>query len=112
MQENNAVWMWSETFLESVQRVIGDPPPQDKAEVRNWHKHSERLVQWRHEVKEARTEYQQERPALLRELYNFWRNTGLEDAQEQAMLARDTFPRLRLSRRLQAQADANATLVF
>jgi len=94
MKENNAVWMWSETFVESVERSLGDPPS-DEAELRDWSKYCDRLRRWWHEVEEARKEYQEERPWHLRDLYNFWRNVGLEDIQEQAMLARGCYPRFR-----------------
>jgi hypothetical protein len=103
MQDNNAVWMWSGTFVESVDRSIGDPPS-DAAALLDWDKDCERLTQWRQEMNEARTEYRQDHPAQLRDLYNFWKNIGLDDVQKQAMLARDTFPRLRLSRRPRSSA--------
>ena len=95
MQKNNAVWMWSESFGEAVERAMLDPPL-DPAEGLDWPKFCERLTQWWRDVAEARKEYLEGHPAQLRNLYNFWRNVGREDVREQAMLARHSYPRFRL----------------
>jgi hypothetical protein len=69
MQESNAAWMWSEAFVEALECAMLDPPL-DSAERSDWPKFCEKLRHWRHDVEEARKEYQQGRPAQLRYLHN------------------------------------------
>jgi hypothetical protein len=95
MQESNAAWMWSEAFVEALERAMLDPPLVP-AERQDWPKFCKRLRHWWQDVKEARKEYLEEHPAHLQNLYNFWRNVGREDVREQAMLARHSYPRFRL----------------
>jgi hypothetical protein len=61
MQESNAVWMWSEAFLQALQRAALDTPP-DLSERLDWPKFCQRLRHWSRHVEEARKEYQQEWP--------------------------------------------------
>jgi len=81
MQESNAAWTWSEAFVEAPECAMLDPPL-DSAEQSDWPKFCEKLKHWRHDVEEARKEYQQGRPAKLRYLHNLWRNIGLGDVQK------------------------------
>ena len=95
MQESNAVWMWSEAFVQALQRAMLDTPS-DPSERLDWPRFCQRLRHWSRHAEEARKEYQQEWPWPLRNLYNFWRDVGLEGIREQAMFARHSCPRFRL----------------
>jgi hypothetical protein len=94
-QERDAVWFWSEAFGKAVERAMLEPPT-DPAERSDWPKFCDRLTQWWRDVEEARKDYLAQRPAQLRNLYNFWRNVGRENPREQAMLARHSYPRFRM----------------
>ena len=71
----DAAWMWSETFLETANRLMARDRPAD-VEAPDWWEHFNRVARWSNEVEHARKEYLEGRPAQLQELYSFWLELG------------------------------------
>ena len=81
MQESNAVWQWSETFVRTVGTVrLNSPTRRDQLD--------ECLLQ----VESARKQYRRGNAAPLRILYDYWQNIAGNNIREQVRFAAGDLP--------------------